>query len=726
MTPTLPFRFAPLLLLLAVSARAQDSLTLDFTRVGPDSFRLGQYNGLYESGSFWQAAINAGRRGSYNDRQNRYWQLEGERLGLRTAALQLEFGAIGRYKVALDYQGMPHFRFDGPVQTPFNNAGNSRLNLPGDWTAGTTTKAFAGLRSLLQTTTLHTDRQHLSLASEWRPAANWTLGFDYQHQSKRGLDALGAAFGSTGGNVRSVLLASPIDYNTDNFGVTLEKLQGRNSWRLGYQASLFSNHNSTTQWANPFNNPQWRSGAGYSDGAVGTMAQAPDNRFQALSLSRVMAVGESTTLSAALTSGRLQQDELLLPYSSVFAAAARLPTERLLGAIKTYNSVLSLQSRLGSLWSLRLRYNLDGRDNDIQRSLWLRIPNDAAAQATVASDQARVNRLYSHVKQQWDAQATLRLPQAQQLQFGYRLDRKERDFVDVDVVDERSASLVWTTPLPLGGRLRLETQRATRRGDGYAGNTGFLAGHSPDFVSTLAGNALFENDPLLRRFHVSDRDRTQWQGSWTQPLGTAWSLTLQGSTGTDRFPASRIGLQQVETSQGTLTLGYASGRRLSAWGWWGLQQYRNRQQGYARSGTVPVLPESARLTGNNWWMYTRDRVNSGGAGIEWQLQARPLALKMEADYSDAGSDYLPASSGQAWLPFPATATRSTNVLLSAEYTLPQRHKIGLRYRYVDYTSSDFALDNVAVDTLNNVLLLGNSSPLFSGSVVELRFTAMLP
>jgi len=139
-----------------------------------------------------------------------------------------------------------------------------------------------------------------------------------------------------------------------------------------------------------------------------------------------------------------------------------------------------------------------------------------------------------------------------------------------------------------------------------------LAGHSPDFVSTLAGAALFENDPLLRRFHVADRDRSQWQGSRTQPLGTAWSLTLQ------------------------------------------------------------------------------------------------------------------ASSGQDWLPFPAVGTRSTNLLLSGEYTLPKKNKVGLRYRYVNYQSSDFALDNVAVDTLNNVLLLGNASPVFAGSIVELRFTALLP
>ena len=720
--------WSPLLLLLANAAAAQDSVTVGLTNVGPDSFRFGQYNGLRESGTVWQAAIAAGRRGNYNERTSRFWQLSGERLGLRNGELQFEFGAIGRDKLALSVQGLPSFRFDGPVETPFNNVGNTRLNLPANWSAGTTTKAFSGLQTALQSTTLHTDRQHLRLQSEWRPADDWTLNLDYQHQRKRGLDALGAAFGSNGGNTRAVLLASPVDYDTDNFSVTLEQLQGRNSWRLGYEASLFSNANRATDWANPFNNPQWRAGANFSNGAYGAIAQAPDNHYQQLSFSRVQTVGDSTTLTASFATGRMRQDEVLLPYSAVFVASTPLPTDQLQGSIHTYNSALSLQSRLSASWSLRLRYTLDGRDNDVQRSLWLRIPNDAAQQATPASDQARVNRPYSHVKQKWDAQATWRLPHAQQLQFGYQFDRKQRDFLDVDEVDERTASVVWSTPLPLTGRLRIEGEQSARRGNGYAGNTGFLAGHSPDYVSTLTGAALFENDPLLRRFHIADRDRTRWQGTWTQPFGTAWSLTLQASTSRDRFPASQIGVQRVEATQFNLTLGYAPTRQLSTYVWWGQQQFRNRQQGYARGGAAPapVLPVSARLAGSNWWMSTRDSVDSAGAGIEWQLQPVPLALKLEADYSDASSSYLPASSGQAWQPFPAVGTRSGNLLLSAEYTLPNRHRLGLRYRYVDYTSSDFALDNVAVDTLNNVLLLGATSPIFSGSVVELRFTALLP
>ena len=728
MKPALLMRWSPLALLLASAAQAQDSITLGLTHVGPDAFMLGRYSGLYESGTYWQADVSAGSSGGYNDRENRFWRLEGDRLGLRSGELQLEFGSVGHFKTALSYQGIPNFRFDGPVQTPFTGIGSARLTLPGDWVAGATTKAFAGLKQAMNTTTLHTDRQQLRLQSEWRPARDWTVNVDYQHQTKQGLDALGAAFGSNGGNPRAVLLTSRVDYDTDNFNVAVESLSGRNSWRIGYQASLFTNHNTATEWANPFNNPQWRAGASYSNGAYGAMAQAPDNRFQSLSLSRVMNIGDRTTVSAALTNGTMKQDEMLLPYSRTFAAASPLPSDHLQGSIHTYNSVLSLQTRLSAAWSARVRYTLDGRDNDVQRSLWLRIPNDSAVQATVASDQARINRPYSYVKQQWDAQVTWRLPRSQQLLFGYQLDRKQRDFMDVDEVDEHTSTLTWTTPLPLAGRLRVQGERAQRRGNNYIGNTGFLAGHSPEFVSTLTGAALFENDPLLRRFHVSDRDRTRWQANWTQPFGTAWSLSLQGSLGTDDFGASRVGLQRVETSQATLTLGYAPSRQLSSYAWLGRQSYRNRQQGYTRStaSPAPVLPESARLAGNNWWMMTHDLVDSGGAGVEWRLQSKPLALKLEADYSDAGSDYVPYSSGQGWLPFPAVATRSTNLLVSAEYTLPAKHRVGLRYRYVDYSSNDFALDNVAVDTLNNVLLLGNSAPVFSGSVVELRFTAALP
>ena len=97
-------------------------------------------------------------------------------------------------------------------------------------------------------------------------------------------------------------------------------------------------------------NHPWRAGSGYANAAYGTMAQAPDNQFQALSLSRVMALGEHTTLSATASSGRLQQDELLLPFSSVFVATAPLPSDRLQGSIKTYNGAVIPTQATPAFW----------------------------------------------------------------------------------------------------------------------------------------------------------------------------------------------------------------------------------------------------------------------------------------------------------------------------------------------------------------------------------------
>jgi hypothetical protein len=97
-------------------------------------------------------------------------------------------------------------------------------------------------------------------------------------------------------------------------------------------------------------NHPWRAGSGYANAAYGTMAQAPDNQFQALSLSRVIALGEHTTLSATASSGRLQQDELLLPFSLVFVAAAPLPSDRLQGSIKTYNGAVIPAQATPAFW----------------------------------------------------------------------------------------------------------------------------------------------------------------------------------------------------------------------------------------------------------------------------------------------------------------------------------------------------------------------------------------
>ncbi len=705
---------------------AQTTLDVSTIVVEPSSFRLGQYSGLHESGSYFSVDVAADKRGTYNDRENRYWRFLGQRLGLPNSAASLNFGAIGHYAVKLDYQRLPHFLFDGPVSTPFSGAGSDQLTLPSSWVADSTTKGFTQLQQSLQDLTLKTDRQHLSVELSLRLADSFTMTGDYQRQVKKGLDPLGAAFGSTGGNARAAVLAAPVDYVTDNFVVKLERQQPSATWSISYRSSLFSNHNAQLQWNNPFNNAQWRVGAGFSAQATGAIALVPDNQSHVVAINRVQAFGSASRLSASISAGRMTQDEALLPYSSVFAADTALPVSTLDGVIRTLNGVVTWSTRFGPRLTLRSRYAFDQRDNDTAIHPFLRIAGDVAQQATIGSDQARLNRPYSHVKQQFSVEAALRLPQSRQLQLEWRTDAKSRDMVDVDRVEEDSVALTLQSPLAGNGRGRVELMRARRRGSPYTGNAGFLAGHTPEYVSTLKGAALYENDPLLRRFHVASRDREQLTMSLALPLPAMVEASFSTTLTDDEFPGTELGLQAATAWNSTLNLDYTPNRRLSVHGWLGRQVFHNRQRGYSRSATTPILPPSARLVGSGWSMSSRDLVDSSGIGMEWQPEATPLQLEFEASYSDAGTRAKPYSSGLAWLPLPTITTRFTTVSVMAAYTFANKHKAGMRLRYDDYHSTDFALDNTVVDSLNNVLLLGNASPVYAGTIIELHFTLLLP
>jgi MtrB/PioB family decaheme-associated outer membrane protein len=717
---------ALLIALFPLVAQAQNEVDIGIGNTGPSSFRLGEYNGLYESGNFLRGSISAGEQSPYTDRSGKYWSMAVRNLGLDTLGLQFEKGARGTWKWKAGYQGMAHYRFDNPVLTPFRGSGSSLQNLPTNWIAASSTNGFASLQQDLQPVSIQTDREHLQTSIQWRLNPAWTLDSEFQQQRKTGNDTLGAIFGSSGGNPRGAVLAAPIDYVTNNYGLSMSWQQQNRSLVLAYRGSVFNNAGNSLRWQNPFDNSQWPSGAGYSDGAYGQMALAPDNSSDTFSLSGVFAFAGGSRFSGSLSVGRMQQDELFLPYSSVFQAATPLPATSLQGLVRTVNGSLNFSTRLSPRLSLRSRYTLDIRDNDTRRQIFQRIPGDAAAQGELISINARLNRPYSHVKQLFSADTSLRLGGGKQLQIEYELGQKNRDMVDVDEVREQTVGLNLGFPFLSAGKGKVAVTQSRRSGSDYQPNAGFLNGHNPDFISTLNGNDLYENDPLLRRFHLADRNRRQVAVNFNTVLNSTLSFNADSKFTRDDFPDSQIGLQASDTWYLNVMLSWAPGGNLDFHAYQNWQAWNNRQAGYERNNRTPFFPAADRLGTNNWWMQTRDRVESSGIGLNWQSADRRLSVKADASLSDANTKTRPYSTGISYAPLPDFSTRFASLTLNGEYALNSGRKLGLRYRYDDYQSNDFALDNVAVDTLGNVLLLGNASPFYSGAIVELHFSIVLP
>lgn len=675
-----------------------------------DSYRFAKYSGISEQG-----AVGIGGfllQGDTADDDNRYWQLSGRQLGLEAASLAASYRRWGEFSFSLNYDQIPHYRFNDGL-TPFLGSGSAVQTLPTGWTGASSTAGFSALTPAnLNQVNVDTHRDRITSALNWRLNPNWQVFGEFRHEIKQGTDDLGAIFGITGGNPRGSIVIRPVDYQTDELTFGISYQRQRSQLNLSYNTLRFSNDNKALRFDNPFNNPQWSSGANFSDGAVGQIALEPDNQSYQFNLSGAHSFGNSTRLSGSIITSRLEQDDSFLPYSSVFEASTPLPRSILGGRIDSLATNLKLSTRLTQRGTLNLRYNYRERDNRTPQALYLRIPGDATEQGGPLSSQARVNRLYDLERETLAADVHYRFTGRTRLALGYEFEETDRSMLDAATTEEDTGYIKLDFRPGASSSAWIKLSRAERDASAYDSTVPFIAGHNPDYIATLVGNDLFENDPLLRRFHLTDRNRDELSGSLNLFPTELLGITLMASIAADDYPDARIGLRESDKRSYALDLSLTPAEDWNASVYYNFENYSNRQTGYSRRGggnPTPFFPESVRLPGNNWLVTSEDIVHSLGSSLEVTLIPNRLDISLNAVYTDAETETTPFSTGLEFLPLPDVDTTITTLDATATYRLSENRRLALGYFLQRYRSSDFALDDVGVATLSNILLLGNQS-----------------
>lgn len=704
----------------STAAMAQNS----FVEIGlgynsEDSYWLGQYSGLTQQGGF--AVGGFALQSPTTDNPTSSWDVSGQNLGLESRSMAASYDRWGSFSVTANYDQIPHYQFND-ARTPFNGSGTAMQTLPSNWVGASTTAGFANLSSSLKQVNIDKNRERYTGAIEWQMSEAWQVMSEFRHETKQGNDTLGAIFGSNGGNPRGAILARPIDYQTDEMTLGLSYFNQKSQYNLSYSAMLFSNKNKDLQFSNPFNNPQWASGANYSDGAIGQFSSEPDNSSSQFSFSGVHRLGDSTRLSGSIVSTKLVQDDSYLQYSQIIPAATPLPRLDLDGRVDSLVATLNFSTRLSRRTSLRLRYNYRERDNKTPQDIYLRIPGDAAAQGSLLSANARINRIYDLERDTLNADLNYRLNSKTKLSAGYELQQTDRTMVDVASNEEDTGFVKANFTLSATASGSVKFTRSQRRASDYDSTVPFTSGHNPDYVATLVGNQLFENDPLLRRFHLTDRDRDEVRASLNfYPTDTV-GLNLMALVANDDYPDATTGLQESEKSSLAADLSYTPDSNWTSSIYYNYDNYANLQRGFARRGggnPTPFYPESVRNSANNWATKSEDDVYMIGAGVDWELMAGRLNLSLDTNYTDARTETSPSSTGLALLPFPDVTTEITSVSMKSNYQLQADREISFMYIYERYRSADWSLDGTGVNTLPNILLLGTGSPEYSAHIVQL-------
>ncbi len=683
-----------------------------------DSYKFGEYTGLNEDGAFPIANIHLLSRPAWDSGDTpRYWELDGTNLGIESRSVRGEYGVQGNYELFIEYDQIPHYQFnDG--KTPYVGAGGTTLTLPAGWTPNNTPATMVDLLPSLRGLEVETERKNLGAGLLKHLSLRWKIGVDFHHDTKEGIDVIGAAFAGYGGNPKAMILPEPIDYETNRVNFFAEYVDKKSMFRFAYELSAFSNDESSLTFQNPYlaqpggpPNSAWL--FGYPD--FGRLALPPDNLAHSFSLSGARTLGVTSRLSASLTHTRYEQDETFLPYTvnPSLVVTTPLPRNSLDGVISTTIFDLGYTSRPIKKLDLAARYRFAYRDNDTPMDTFINVPNDVQNQS---AGTARINLPYgSGTENKVTLEGGYRLIPSTKLSLGYEFEQIERDYSEVEKTRENTVSAkISSSPFETAsGWIRYAY--SDRTGSAYRSNLLYVESH-PGVAPTA-----FENLPELRKYNIADRNRNEVRGVLNYMPHPRFSINFDGSLRLDDYDETQIGLTEQRMSSVTLDFAVNPRDDITANAFVTYENLQGDDNGcqWNPGGPCETNPPAPD---DSWRAETEDRVITFGVGADWQINSR-LGVGTDISFSRAVTEIdVTGGANLTTAPLPDIDSKWYSLGVHLNYKLKKNLEARLSYAYEYLKTDDWAVDGVDVDTLNDVITLGEASPNYNGNVIGLALS----
>src|SRR6202166_404126 len=277
--------------------------------VSQDSFKFGQYNGLFNKGLYGLFNFDVRSLDAYDSDSALRWRVIGTDVGLDTRRLTAEVGQQGKFRVNVGFDELRSNRSD-TYQTPYLGAGSNNLTLPANWLVpvvpqvNATSGNFRALNPITglapslvsgvvtpptaaqQTTVnniiaadvpafhnvdIETTRKKYDGAFSYQFDPQWEFKVSARREDRTGTKLLNML--SLANGTATVTLPDLIDQSTDQYNVSLNYTGERAFLQAAYYGSVFKNHVDSMNWQNPF-----------VPTTIAQMSSAPSNQFHQFTL----------------------------------------------------------------------------------------------------------------------------------------------------------------------------------------------------------------------------------------------------------------------------------------------------------------------------------------------------------------------------------------------------------------------------------------------------------
>jgi MtrB/PioB family decaheme-associated outer membrane protein len=386
------------------------------------------------------------------------------------------------------------------------------------------------------------------------------------------------------------------------------------------------------------------------------------------------------------------QDQPLLPFTINTALNTEpigaVPSD-LAGDVRTTMINASITNRALRNVSVTARYRyFDYADETPDLHLGGRVSMDRSV-STTALERER----FPFTRQNGSVDLSWRPALPTQFQVGYGWEQWTRDEHVRNVAESDEHS--WRGTISVAPAdwfsLRSSVVQSRRRADDYR-------------QVTTAQN------PLQRRFDQADRDRTRIELRAEWSALEAFTLGSTISSGTDKYPDSRIGLQSDKARAYGADAAWTPTANVSLSAGYMLETFKNRLRSQYRTPTQLANPTYDWVANNDdeittWYVGGETSINRFDVGFNLQRSDAWLDMNAFNPVPPAGGT-ASENTGATAVDFPRIKQEFMPVTAFLRFTPRPQWTLGLGFTYEEYENADWRTDDLSpVDGVH--VLLGN-------------------